>query len=241
MKYSRNAHTEILYRHQRKKKKKRSNIRKRVKKIISVSIVIISVLSIAGISGLLFIRNSPVFNVKNVITFVSNDPDIVAPDMFSHLKGNNIFSVSNASIDSIIRDKSIHYGLQAVIREYPADIKVVLYKRIPIISINREYTVYQDFSMKHIACNANVIDMSIDIGSIESPYDIPGFASIFASLIRQHDRVESIKFRNGIYTIHTDNSISIIMKAGNELPEIDKLPDQYRYVDIRFRNSIYVK
>lgn len=241
LKYYKHGHTEILYRQERKKKKRRSAIRKRIRKYISVLIALFSLLAIVAIAALLFTQNSPLFNVKRVSTVISNDPDIVAPKLFNHLIGMNIFSVNDSSIDSIIREKSIHYGMQSVIRQYPDKLKIVLYRRIPVICINNKYTIYQDFSMKDIPSHANIIDMSTDIPIMHSPYDIPGFASIFASLIKQHDMIESISYRNGKYSIYTNNSVSIIMKPGNEFPEIDCLPEGFSYVDVRFRNTIYVK
>lgn len=241
LKYYKHGHTEILYRQERKKKKRRSAMRRKIRKYMSVLITGFSVSAIIVIAALLFTRNSPLFTVKGVSTVISNDPDIVAPELFAHIKGINIFSIDDSSIDSVIKEKSIHYGMQAVIRQYPDKLKIVLYRRIPVICINNKYTIYQDFSMKDIPSQANVIDMRTDMPDIHSPYDIPGFASIFASLIKQHDMIESISYRKGKYTIYTNNSVSIIMKPGNEFPEIDRLPEGFSYVDVRFRNTIYVK
>ena len=241
MKYYNSNHTEILYRQQRHSKKSKKKMRKKLNEVFIRFCVISAITVFIVISAVIFVRSSSMFKVSNVTVVISNNPDIVPFNIFDCFLGTHILSVKERVIDSIIAAEYSHYGLRSVIREYPSNIKIILYKKIPVISVNDKYTVYQDFSMKPIKSDANIIHMYTDNNNYKTAFDIPGFATIFNSLINQKSSIKKINFKKNKYTVYTYNGITIILKPGNILPPIDQLEGDFKYVDVRFRNSIFVK
>lgn len=191
---------------------------------------------------LITIKNkSDIFIIKNVKTIVYNDKNIVPSNDFSFLKGENIFSISESFIDSIVHTSYANYGLKALIKQYPSEIKIIIYKKIPVISINNKFTVYQDFSVKKVNLNANVITMNSDISNIQTGFDIPGFATLFNSLIMHKENIKNIRFSKNLYTIYTKDNRRIIIRPGNKLSDIDRIPKEYMKIDLRFNNLVLVK
>ena len=241
LKYSKVQHTEILHRRIRKDKKAKKRIRSYISKI-TVRIVLSLILFTALYITLITIKNkSDVFIVKNVKTIVYNDKNIVPSNDFSFLKGENIFDIGESFIDSIVHVSYSDYGLKALIKNYPSEIIIIIYKKIPVISINNKFTVYQDFSIKKVNMNTNIITMNSDISSIQTGFDIPGFATLFHSLIKYKKNIKSICFSKNLYTIYTKDNRRIIIRAGNTLSDIDRIPEEYMKIDLRFNNLVLVK
>ncbi len=239
LRYSNN--TAILYKHTIKTKNKKNKLFKNFfKRILNISIIIVLIIIIL-FSTFYVLNTKGFFNIKNVDYVIVNTNEQIIFDKLMNLKNKNLIEISKNDANEILNKYYPGYGVKSLIKIYPHTLKIVLYKQIPVLSINNKYIVYNDGEIKKSKDNVNCIPLYTNKNNIKNIFSIPGLATIYPSLIRYKDIIKSVKYKKHNYYIKLKNKKIIVLHEGQYLKNIDKYYDfEYRVIDLRYKNLIIV-
>ena len=202
---------------------------------------IIIFLIVLGISY--FFKTNSIFKVKNIKIVVANEKTSIDSNILRSFKGKNLNSLTYKDISEYYDNKNSEYGLRNIQRQLPSTLKVVLYRRLPIFLVNKEWVINNDLSVYHYTEKCvNYIPIKAEICDIKSIFDIPGLPTIHKNILKNRDIVKSMSFEGQNIYIRLKNQKLIVISAGQSLPSLkDAFKSDYKVLDFRFNNAIYVK
>ncbi|MEO0288671.1 MAG: hypothetical protein ABIN00_03455 [candidate division WOR-3 bacterium] len=243
MKYY-NGRYDLLLREKEKKKSKG------IKKIKSFFVKTLKLLVLIMLSAatLVFLSNKfinmKIFRVKDIEIKVVNEKIYIDDKPFKNLVGENIFKIEGEKIKEIVDRNYSDFKLKNIKKSFPSKLEIIVYRKIPLLLVEDNIVVYQDMevgiSNKYSA--ANYIFVETFEKNIRSVYDIPGLPTIFPDIIREKDNIKKICFTDRGIKVYTRSNKSLIINKGDRIPKLKDFENiEYRTIDLRFKNGIYVK
>jgi len=223
----------------KKKKSMASRLPKFLAKILFAALALFLVLFGTGY----FLKHSSAFAVKNVKIVVANEKAAIDPSVLSKFAGMNLNAIDNREIEKVFDNRESEYGVRAVKKELPSTLKVVLYRRYPLFLVNGERVINNDFSVYSATKRCvNYLPIYSDCQGISSMFEIPGLPTIHRDLIRYREIIKSVEMGGSNIYVRLKNGKTVVISAGQSLPDLKRASEsEYRVLDFRFSNAIYVK
>ncbi|MEO0281948.1 MAG: hypothetical protein ABIN05_06350 [candidate division WOR-3 bacterium] len=231
----------------REKENKKSKGIKRIKsffvKVIKLFILIMLISGIIVFLSNKFI-NMKTFRVKYIDIKVVNEKISLDSKPFKNIVGENIFKIKSEKIKEIVDRNYSDFKVKNIKKSFPSKLEIIVYRKIPLLLLEDNLVIYQDMEVgtnsKYSA--ANYIFVETDEKNIRSVFDVPGLPTIFPDLIREKDNIKKIGFIDRGIKIYTKNNKSLIINKGDRIPKLKEFENiEYKTIDLRFKNGIYVK
>ncbi|MEO0237802.1 MAG: hypothetical protein ABIN35_06170 [candidate division WOR-3 bacterium] len=231
----------------REKENKKSKGIKRIKsffvKVIKLFILIMLISGIIVFLSNKFI-NMKTFRVKYIEIKVVNEKIYLDSKPFKNIVGENIFKIKSEKIKEIVDRNYSDFKVKNIKKSFPSKLEIIVYRKIPLLLLEDNLVIYQDMEVgtnnKYSA--ANYIFVETDEKNIRSVFDVPGLPTIFPDLIREKDNIKKIGFIDRGIKIYTKNNKSLIINKGDRIPKLKEFENiEYKTIDLRFKNGIYVK
>ena len=243
MKLSSSNNMSILYRKEKKRKKQKKNTFHRIVRMsvrIFFTIIILSLISFFTIKYLI---SNNFFTVKKIeIAYINNDIKI---DMskIDNIKSQNILNLKKSYIQKTISEEYPFIGVRNIVKFYPSTLKIILYKKVPLLSINNKYIIYNDKSLyKAKKPIYNTIQLITKEKNINSIYSIPGLATLFNSIINNKDEIKKIIHKDYYYKIKLKNNKTIYLQEGDSIKMLKFIENlSYKKIDLRYKDVIIIK
>jgi hypothetical protein len=88
----------------------------------------------------------------------------------------------------------------------------------------------------------NYIPLTVNESELKSIFDIPGLPTIHKQIIKERDLIRSMAFEGSNIYLRMKNGKLIVISAGQSLPSLkDASASDFKVLDFRFNNAIYVK
>lgn len=234
--------TAVFYRKSKRDKKKAGKLKKRII-IGSVKVFTVALaLFLLVFFGYRTLVSKGFFNVKTVSVIVVNEPAGTVFDRFNEFKGSMIFNIRPAQIKEILSGHYPEYGLRDMTKNYPSSLRIVLYKRMPVIILNDEYAVNNDLTINRAKNTAECVPMKTDIEFTNSGFSIPGLATLMDFIVRNRDDIREIRNKENLFRVIMKDGRNFLLHAGETIVlKKDNNHSDFAYMDIRFNKIILVK
>ena len=232
-----------LYRSHALKSKKTKSALYRLPRFFMKIFLVLLILCLAVFGTGYFFKTSSAFNIRSVKIIVANEKTTLDSSVLNSFIGKNLNALSGKEVEKVFDNKNSEYGVRSVQGQLPSTLKVVLYRRFPIFLVNGEWVVNNDLSVfRYTEKCVNYIPLKAEISALKSIFDIPGLPTIHKSLLRERDLIKSMAFEGPNIYIRLKNQKLVVLSAGQTLPSLKRVSESdYRVLDFRFENAIYVK
>ncbi|MDD3804479.1 MAG: hypothetical protein PHW02_08885, partial [bacterium] len=163
--------------------------------------------------------------------------------MFSSFAGKNLNKIKNEEISKIFDNKNSEYGVRAVKKILPSTLKIVLYRRQPMFLVNSSRVINNDLTVYTATEKCvNYLSVFTPEENIASIFDISGLPTIYKQLMKHRDDIKYVEFSGSNIFVKLKKGKTVIISPGQSLPDLKKAAEsEYRVLDFRFKNAIYVK
>lgn len=243
MKYYNGRYDLLLREKENNKNKGKKRIKRFFLKITKIFILIIIIISTVVFLSNKFI-DMKIFKIKDIEIKVVNEKIYLDNKHLKSLLGENIFKIKSENIKEIFDGNYNDFKIKNIKKNFPSKLEVIVYRKIPLLLLEENFVIYQDMeivkSNKYSA--ANYIFVETDDKDIKSVYDIPGLPTIFFDLMREKDKIKKLCFTDNGIKIYTKSNKILFINKGDRLPKLKEFENiDYRIIDLRFKNGIYVK
>lgn len=241
LRYSENS-TAVFYRKSKKDRKKAGKLRKRILIGSLKTLTLLTAVTLLLVFGYKVLANRGVFNIKAVTVIPANEKSENTFEEFNELNDLSIFKLNRDMCLDILIEHYPQYGLKTVTKSFPSSVRIVIYRRIPVIRLNEDFAVNNDMTINRERNIQNCVKMTTDVNFRDSAFTIPGLATLMNAVIKHKDEIREIRNRDNLYRVILNDGRNILLHAGEKMPDLNsKSVNAYKYSDIRFNNIILVK
>ncbi|HAV93021.1 TPA: hypothetical protein DCW38_07585 [candidate division WOR-3 bacterium] len=232
-----------LYRHYTLQKKKKKNFMNKLPQATLRIMLLILIVSLSAFAINYFLKTGSMFAVKTIKIVVANEKSSVEQNSLDAFKGVNLNTLKKSDIAEFYNNKNSEYGVRSIQKILPSALKVILYRRFPIFLVNNEWVVNNDLSIfPYTEKCVNYIPLTVNESELKSIFDIPGLPTIHKQIIKERDLIRSMAFEGSNIYLRMKNGKLIVISAGQSLPSLkDASASDFKVLDFRFNNAIYVK
>lgn len=231
----------------REKENKKNKGKKRIKRLF-LKFVKLFILGFFMISMIFVLSNKfinmKIFRLKSIEIKVINEKIALDSKPFKTLLGENIFKIESKKIYDILDRNYGDFKIKDIKKSFPSKLEIIVYRKIPLLLLDNNLVIYQDMEIgtNNKYSTANYISVETGKTTIKSIYDIPGLPTIFHDIIKDKDNIKKICFTDNGIKVYTKNNKFLIINKGDRIPNLKEFENlEYRTIDLRFKNGIYVK